>query len=112
APERVGDLVEALPVLPPPDHLVAVGDRLLAPAPEGDVVASCGEAIGVSACDPVVAADLGPRLTGPVAGCRIGGDLVALRRGQLHGAGSNARRQVGTSMGRARPRVFTRYLCP
>src|SRR5699024_210155 len=53
----------------------------------GDVVAGGGQTVRVRPGDPVVGADLRPRLTGPVAGSGVGGDLVSLLGSQLHGAG-------------------------
>ena len=87
AAEFFGDLIEGLPVITAADDLVAVGDGLLTPPAEGDVVAGSREAIDVMGREVIAGPDFGPRFAGPVArgGVRI--DLFSLDGGELHGVG-------------------------
>lgn len=84
AAQILGDAAERLSFVAAADDFVDVRDRAPAPASVGDVVARDCKATDVLAGHAMTLGDLLPALTGPVARGGVGGDLIALRWGELY----------------------------
>lgn len=83
ATEFLGDLIEDLPGISAPDDFVNIGEWLLTPPTEGDLVAGSREAIDVLRREVIAGPDVCPRLAGSVPNGGIVGDLNSLLCGEL-----------------------------